>query len=665
MALKNEKETGFLDKVKGYKENITTIFSILSFFILGVKIYITGGNLADSSEDLRAFIVFLEALNILLLIVVLTIFTKDRWSINNKVNDEAFNKLEVLNRNLLNFVDEDKSYFKIIEILIKLQKFSDKLPKVGYREVNDLRKEFIDKIEKLQCEIHYIKDNQSLKCILVLLKELEQLLSEYKPSFNIDCYDFTKERITEIDKEKSGFFISKLDKILIEFESLIKDQKKKKENPKDDCCNKDDSLTKGLFIRIDNLLRQLLTPIQGFAVCLLFLYLVLFIGDVRKPSLDFELRKALPLKEFNIPQDNNTLGIGEPSLNTYHKIELLDKRDSLVLREIGHLKNLLMFIKDTTMKHDTVIHNDSLKLGFKKINVDSINLKLIDKNEEQISIESKIDTFKQKREEVFIYKGLDSVLLDQDNNSLSHLFTQNKINVNEGIKPYIINQRNNYTVGFILRDFLDNLFNSFSAAFLLIMFQVLYYSTLKNDNTSNIINYWVPLGFATAINLFALLAIMLGIGKLPLATVLFIFKLISGTFNAVAMLLLFGRFVALESFVVDEEENLTQEQKNKEHFKERIFYLIGTVAILPIYAVIQTVWGLFNFKDTEIGNILIFKTIVLLICLIGKVFLFLFLYTMLQKKWIHVFFHNYQIKEKYGRLVSKILNPLPQENISE
>ena len=68
---------------------------------------------------------------------------------------------------------------------------------------------------------------------------------------------------------------------------------------------------------------------------------------------------------------------------------------------------------------------------------------------------------------------------------------------------------------------------------------------------------------------------------------------------------------------------------------ERNFYFYGITIGLPLYIVVQPLYALFNLFDLGESSASIFKAIVFLITFWGKLVLLFFIYTMLNKKWIH------------------------------
>lgn len=172
-------------------------------------------------------------------------------------------------------------------------------------------------------------------------------------------------------------------------------------------------------------------------------------------------------------------------------------------------------------------------------------------------------------------------------------------------------------------EFFTNSTNLFSAAYLILAFQVLFLVTLENDNKTWKLKKSIPFAIAVIITIANAVFFAAGFLNVDLASISHIMRLIGGIYNGVAMFLLFSRFIAMEFFFQNSKNNW---QKN--------FYFFGIVFILPMYVVAQPLYGLFNALEVTISAE-IFKTIVFLVCFWGKLVFVLFLYTMLTKKWIH------------------------------
>ena len=103
--------------------------------------------------------------------------------------------------------------------------------------------------------------------------------------------------------------------------------------------------------------------------------------------------------------------------------------------------------------------------------------------------------------------------------------------------------------------------------------------------------------------------------------------------NGVAMALLFGKYVSMEHRIISRKS----EQKYK-------FISWGIVYILPVYAVIQPLFG--SFEITSFGNSDNFRNFVFFVCLLGKMFFLIVTYIFLKEKYIHLYLHL--VITKYG-----------------
>ncbi len=171
-------------------------------------------------------------------------------------------------------------------------------------------------------------------------------------------------------------------------------------------------------------------------------------------------------------------------------------------------------------------------------------------------------------------------------------------------------------------EILTNAANLFSATFLFTAFLVLFGITLESDNKTWQIKNQIPMSIAIAITLINIVFFIVGIDFFNLKETSTSIRLLGGLYNGIAMALLFSRFISMEYYF----------QHSKRNF-ERAFYYYGITIGLPLYVVVQPLYALFNAVDLEAASI--FKSIVFLICFWGKLVFLFFMYTMLNKKWVH------------------------------
>ncbi|MFN8277090.1 MAG: hypothetical protein U0T84_06385 [Chitinophagales bacterium] len=178
----------------------------------------------------------------------------------------------------------------------------------------------------------------------------------------------------------------------------------------------------------------------------------------------------------------------------------------------------------------------------------------------------------------------------------------------------------------LINDFVDNAFNLYSSGFIYIAFTVLFTVTLEEKTLKSRINYWLPISLASTICLFHLLIIINGFMGLNLEKLTILVRILSGLFAAAGFMLLFSRFISMEWFFGKGEQI------------QKYFYYIGSIVIFPLYAVVQPLYGLFDIEASSI-NSSVFKAIVLTTCLVGKIFLVLFVSTIIDKKWLHSYLY--------------------------
>jgi hypothetical protein len=199
------------------------------------------------------------------------------------------------------------------------------------------------------------------------------------------------------------------------------------------------------------------------------------------------------------------------------------------------------------------------------------------------------------------------------------------INDNFNMLSIIANKPSHYMPAsqYLFTEIMTNLTNLFSAAYLFLAFQVLFLVTLEKDDKTWRLQSFVPISLALIITLFNIYCFVNGFPELHLSTMSHFIRLIGGLYNGVAMFLLFSRFIAMEYFF-----------QNSGKGWQRQFYFYGTVIVLPLYVVVQPLYGVFNAG--EMGQSAeLFKAVVFLVCFWGKLVFLLFIYTMLTKKWIH------------------------------
>lgn len=112
-----------------------------------------------------------------------------------------------------------------------------------------------------------------------------------------------------------------------------------------------------------------------------------------------------------------------------------------------------------------------------------------------------------------------------------------------------------------------------------------------------------------------------------------VFKLLIGSFNGLAMALLFGRYISMEhsAYIMEIEKYKKEKKSNK------IIHLC-TLYILPIYALAQPLFGSFNIEG--FGNSRTLANWVFFICLIGKVVFLYLTYLFMKKRLMHLYLHS-------------------------
>lgn len=171
--------------------------------------------------------------------------------------------------------------------------------------------------------------------------------------------------------------------------------------------------------------------------------------------------------------------------------------------------------------------------------------------------------------------------------------------------------------------------NLLSAVFIFFAFQVLYGTTLNDNNEPNYFKEWTSYIITASVAIY-LVAYAIYWDDINVYTekneIASRFSLFSGLFNGFVMILLFSRFIAME-FAVRNSKKIAPSK-----FHEFLI-LIG----LPFYAVIQPLFGTFQiavFCEKEL-----FSDIIIGCCLVGKIFFLIVLMRFLKKKIIHVYLH--------------------------
>lgn len=210
------------------------------------------------------------------------------------------------------------------------------------------------------------------------------------------------------------------------------------------------------------------------------------------------------------------------------------------------------------------------------------------------------------------YNDFESSL--KENNSILELLKQEPKNLQWNLDLY--------AAKFLGIEILTNSANLFSATFLFTAFLVLFSVTLESDNKTWQIKNQIPMFIAIVITVLNVVFFIVGIEVFNLKETSTSIRLLGGLYNGIAMALLFSRFISMEYYFQHSTRNF-----------ERAFYYYGITIGLPLYVVVQPLYALFNAVDLEAAAI--FKSIVFLICFWGKLVFLFFIYTMLNKKWIH------------------------------
>lgn len=191
---------------------------------------------------------------------------------------------------------------------------------------------------------------------------------------------------------------------------------------------------------------------------------------------------------------------------------------------------------------------------------------------------------------------------------------------------YIFDDKNNKELHFPFK-VAEDLSNFLSSVFLYLAFKVLYDKTLEEDNSK--FNYYVDSIIVSGLYILAYIffAIVQVNTKVEIETVNNIFSLLSGTFNGLAMTLLFARYVSMEHTVT---------KIDKVKYSDIITLL--TTLLLPLYTLAQPLFGSFEIK--AFGDPQSFQNYVFLICLCGKIFFLYMTFYFLKKKLVHLYLHT-------------------------
>lgn len=201
---------------------------------------------------------------------------------------------------------------------------------------------------------------------------------------------------------------------------------------------------------------------------------------------------------------------------------------------------------------------------------------------------------------------------------------------------------------FPIIDFLENVFNAISAAFIYFGFKVLYDSTLDENNNPK--NYYKGtliflLGFI--LSYFLLLLINTdNPHSQDKDKISYVYNLGCGIYNGWAMGLLFGRLISMEYFF--KEIQLTTSK-----FSRRFFHY-GAIFILPIYVLANCLYGVQKFEEFNYQNMQALKALIFLICFFGKGFFLLFIYHYINFKWLHIYLHLILANNSIPRDIIKV-----------
>lgn len=172
----------------------------------------------------------------------------------------------------------------------------------------------------------------------------------------------------------------------------------------------------------------------------------------------------------------------------------------------------------------------------------------------------------------------------------------------------------------------EDVFNYMSSIFIYLSFLVLYNETLDKRNKPNYFkNRFFIFSMIFTIAYFILYICFWQAN--PDSTTSKRFSLIAGMMNGLVMSLLFSRYISLEHF----SQNIKEVNYPK-------FVTMGTIYVLPIYAVVQPLFGAFHIS--EFGNPEKFANFVFGFCLIGKIFFLYLTWMFIKKKLLHLHLHT-------------------------
>lgn len=338
---------------------------------------------------------------------------------------------------------------------------------------------------------------------------------------------------------------------------------------------------------------KLLNTLKGFAVCLILLYAFLFITDFSKKRQD-DARKQLKSKTEKELATLDSMRISN--------ITFMLTRDSSQQTDSGQYYTIAAKTPRTDAKAD------SAKRKAYKQTLDSL-----------AGIDSVVD---------HIYKSNTSLV------SLMMRAGPQKLDLSELVVTEII-----ITI-------VDNFLNVLSTAFLLMAFYILYHKHV-DENGNEVINlqssnnYWTPLLIAVVIILIGTLVMFTGFCQQNLQSLVVWMRITGGIFNGAGMLLLVSRFISME-YLYKQSDDMPSK-----------FYLIGTTVVLPIYVVIQPLWGIFQ---VNIENKEVLKQIILMLCLWGKIFFIMITYYMVNNRWLHIYIYLMPVAAERIKLVTGLFD---------
>lgn len=184
---------------------------------------------------------------------------------------------------------------------------------------------------------------------------------------------------------------------------------------------------------------------------------------------------------------------------------------------------------------------------------------------------------------------------------------------------------NHLVNGFPIMDFFENVFNAISAAFLYFGFKVLYDKTLDEKNEPQ--NYYKDtLLFLLTFIISYFFLLLLQRDEGGQTRISNYYNLACGIYNGWAMGLLFGRLISMEYFF--KEIRLSAYKFSKE------FFHFGAIFILPIYVLANCLYGVQEFDEFPA-----LKSLIFLVCFIGKGFFLLFICHYINFRWLHMYVH--------------------------